>query len=237
MLAVIRTNWQAAMPSEAKAGVRGKVSVEFGILPDGTIVNGAPRIVAVSGVDDYEKAATHAIYQSLPFEGLPREFYGQYLKLRIIFSYNIKPLTEEGETPAGKETTGKPGNVGENDGGRILSDTQGVDFGPYVQQTLKLLRRNWVAIMPEEAKVGKEGKVSIVFNILRDGGLSAEGPKIEAGSGVEVLDNAAMNAVRFSEPFDALPQQFHGRYLKLRIIFSYNLRPLIKDDKTPAKKD
>lgn len=38
-----------------------------------------------------------------------------------------------------------------------------------------------------------------------------------------MLDKAALDAIRKSEPFSALPEQFNGPYLDLRILFVYNM--------------
>jgi len=53
----------------------------------------------------------------------------------------------------------------------VLSDTQGVDFGPYVSEVVKSVRMNWYKFIPEEARppVLKQGNVSIEFGILPDG--------------------------------------------------------------------
>src|SRR6185312_2724976 len=53
----------------------------------------------------------------------------------------------------------------------ILSDTQGVDFGPYLQRVLHDVKVNWYAIIPEEAKdpLYKQGKVAIEFVIGKGG--------------------------------------------------------------------
>ena len=34
----------------------------------------------------------------------------------------------------------------------VLSDTQGVDFGPYLSRVLDAVRRNWYNLIPEEAR-------------------------------------------------------------------------------------
>jgi len=105
-----------------------------------------------------------------------------------------------------------------NDGRRILSDTQVWTSG-YVQQTLKLLRKKLgVAIMPEK-QGRKEGKVSIVFNILAKRGLLLPRSEIGgAGSASKSWIKRKMLFV-FSEPFCALRSQFHGRYLKCEYFF------------------
>ena len=51
----------------------------------------------------------------------------------------------------------------------ILSDTMGVDFGPYLARVLHDVKQNWYNLIPESAMLGKRGKVSIEFAILKDG--------------------------------------------------------------------
>lgn len=70
---------------------------------------------------------------------------------------------------------------------------------------------------------GAKGRVSVVVRIERDGTVPGQYPQIGTGSGVEVLDKAALDAIRKSEPFSALPEQFNGPYLDLRILFVYNM--------------
>ena len=50
----------------------------------------------------------------------------------------------------------------------ILSDTQGVDFGPYLQRILQDVRENWYRAIPESAEM-KKGKLQIEFAITKDG--------------------------------------------------------------------
>ena len=39
----------------------------------------------------------------------------------------------------------------------ILTDTQGVDFAPYMQRVLEDVRKNWLALVPQSAQK-KKGK-------------------------------------------------------------------------------
>ena len=110
-------------------------------------------------------------------------------------------------------------------GYQILSDTQGVDFSAYIQRLLASLRRNWEVVMPESARMGDNGVVYTTFTIYPNGSVQAPDPNLERTSGKEPLDKAAMSAIHASNPFEPLPSQFHGPYLKLRIIFLYNPTP------------
>jgi len=104
----------------------------------------------------------------------------------------------------------------------ILSDTMGVDFGPYLERVLHDVRLNWYAIIPEVARppLMKKGKVSIEFAILKDG--SVAGMKLDGPSGDVSLDRAAWGGITASNPFPPLPTEFRGQYLQLIFHFYYN---------------
>jgi TonB family protein len=104
----------------------------------------------------------------------------------------------------------------------VLSDTQGVDFGPYLSRVLQAVRMNWYAIIPESARppLLKRGKVSIQFVILPNGKVA--GMQYTGSSGDIALDRAAWGGITASDPFAPLPKEFHGPYLALRFHFFYN---------------
>ncbi|MBV9147876.1 MAG: TonB family protein [Acidobacteria bacterium] len=104
----------------------------------------------------------------------------------------------------------------------ILSDTLGVDFGPYLARVLEDVRRNWYNLIPEEARspLFKQGKLAIQFVIDKNG--SVEGMRLVAPSGDIALDRAAWGGITASNPFPPLPKEFNGPYLTLRFRFYYN---------------
>ncbi len=104
----------------------------------------------------------------------------------------------------------------------ILSDTQGVDFGPYLSRVLQSIKGNWYTLIPEEARAPmlKHGKVAIRFLITPNGKVA--GMFVEVPSGDVPLDRAAYGGITASDPFSPLPHEFHGPYLALRITFFYN---------------
>jgi outer membrane biosynthesis protein TonB len=104
----------------------------------------------------------------------------------------------------------------------ILSDTQGVDFGPYLNRVLDAVRRNWYTLIPEEARAPlmKRGKLAIEFAIMPDG--KTVGMRLVSPSGDVALDRAAWGGITGSNPFAPLPSEFHGPYLALRFRFYYN---------------
>jgi len=116
---------------------------------------------------------------------------------------------------------GKQGNeaIGPMD---VLSDTMGVDFGPYLARVLHDVKENWYRIIPESARAPlmKKGKVSIEFAILKNGQVA--GLQIVGTSGDVALDRAAYGGITASKPFPPLPSEFGGQYLALRFHFYYN---------------
>ena len=104
----------------------------------------------------------------------------------------------------------------------VLSDTMGVDFGPYLARVLHDVRENWYRIIPESARAPlmKKGKVSIEFAILKNGQVA--GLQIVGSSGDVALDRAAYGGITASKPFPPLPNEFGGQYLALRFHFYYN---------------
>lgn len=104
----------------------------------------------------------------------------------------------------------------------ILSDTQGIDFGPYLARVLHDVRENWYTLIPEVARppLMKKGNLTIQFAIMRDG--SVQGLTLVRTSGDNALDRAAWGGITNSNPFPTLPSQFTGQYLALRFHFFYN---------------
>jgi len=123
---------------------------------------------------------------------------------------------------------GSLGGLGRGRGGsvqgnlEILSDTMGVDFGPYLDRVLHDVRMNWYNIIPDVARppLMKKGKVSIQFAILKDG--SVAGMRLDGPSGDVSLDRAAWGGITASNPFPPLPSEFSGQYLALIFHFYYN---------------
>jgi TonB family protein len=104
----------------------------------------------------------------------------------------------------------------------ILSDQRGYDFGPYMNQVVNRVRNNWFVLMPEIARLGRRGKVVIIFTITKNGNIT--GQRQVANSGTSALDNAAYGAITASNPFAQLPAGFDGDHIDLQFTFLYNIR-------------
>src|SRR5208337_3264435 len=107
----------------------------------------------------------------------------------------------------------------------ILTDTMGVDFGPYLTRVVQIVKQNWYSIMPESVgpPIFKQGKLAIEFVILKDGTVS--GMMLRTSSGDVPLDRAAWGSITASAPFPPLPKEFPGKLLGLRFYYFYNLEP------------
>src|SRR6202020_399737 len=129
----------------------------------------------------------------------------------------------------------RPGSGGQGNGGdfglgtgahgrqlgnlEILSDTQGVDFGPYLQRILQDVRENWYHLIPESAEM-KKGKLAIEFAITKDGKVADM--RLITSSGDVALDRPAWGSITASNPFPPLPTEFTEPFLALRFRFYYN---------------
>jgi TonB family protein len=109
------------------------------------------------------------------------------------------------------------------DQAEILTDTMGVDFGPYLTRITQIVRQNWYSLMPPSVypPILKQGKLSIEFVILKDGNSTQMA--VRTSSGDVALDRAAWASITASNPFPPLPKEFPGQILGLRFYYFYNL--------------
>lgn len=104
----------------------------------------------------------------------------------------------------------------------VLSDTQGVDLTPYLRINAHFLHNNWRKLTTTDA-IGSSHSVSdlsVEFTVSRDG--SVKDAKVAQPSGDSVLDEAALEALKRSSPFQELPSNYAGQSLALRIRLHYD---------------
>ncbi len=111
-------------------------------------------------------------------------------------------------------------------GVQVLSDTQGVDFNPWLQRWYWETEHTWDPLIPDEVNppILKQGVVMIRFKVLPNGRLMDGSMILEGRSGDTGLDRAAWGALTGSN-YPPLPKDFHGPYLELRAEFLYNMQP------------
>jgi TonB family protein len=197
--------------------------------------DGKPSVALVQAIAAYEKdhaeistESEHAITQLQ----MPAKTNNEYEK-DVVFLSKGKAIQE---ATARLGSGGQGNRLGLGEQGRqvgnleILSDTHGVDFGPYLQLiVLPHVRKSWYSAIPESVE-RKHGSVIIEFAITKDGKVAAM--KLVASSGDTPLDRAAWAGIVSSAPFPPLPTEFRGQYLALRFCFQYNPT---KEELAPAK--
>jgi TonB family protein len=147
---------------------------------------------------------------------------------------NAGDAIRQAERNAARGPAGQSGDYGQNApsqhpamavGPDILSDTMGVDFGPYMRRVIEATYRSWIPIIPESARppLDKQGRVGVRFKIYPDG--SVKEMILEFPSGDVSLDRAAWGGITGASPYPPLPKEFKGPFLELRFGFYYNLDP------------
>ena len=113
------------------------------------------------------------------------------------------------------------------DGGvQILSDTEGVNFKPWLARWHFATAKAWDPLIPKEvnAPTFLKGEVMIRFKILPDGRIMDHSMVLEGRSGTDTLDRAAWGALTGAH-YPPLPKEFRGPYFELRAWFLYNEQP------------
>jgi TonB family protein len=103
----------------------------------------------------------------------------------------------------------------------ILSDTRGVDFGPWLRFIYFRVRDNWYSVIPELIRSRTKGKVIIIFDVLSDGRI--ENLQVVKSSGLSPYDRAAISSIKLSEPFPNFPSSFSGNHITLQFSYFYNI--------------
>jgi TonB family protein len=107
------------------------------------------------------------------------------------------------------------------DNGPLSFDTTWYDWGPYAAEMVRRIKLHWD--IPELARLGWKGRVTIRFYIRGDGRV--EGATILSVSGVPPFDHAALQAILTSSPFRPLPKDLGSDREGVTVTFFYNLRP------------
>ncbi len=135
------------------------------------------------------------------------------------------PSSTVASSQQAKDGTTQTGLGAEALGTDILTDTQGVDFSPYLRQVLPMIKRSWLNLLPEEARTpfNLQGETLIRITISPDGKIGAM--HLDASTRQVKLDRAAWGAITGIGQLPPLPADFSGPNLELRIHFIVN-RPV-----------
>jgi TonB family protein len=83
--------------------------------------------------------------------------------------------------------------------------------------------------LPDSAKAGQTGILTVLVQVRADGAFLNPDPKIVRSSNREALDAAAAGAVQPSAPSPHFPSGFEGATIELKMSFFYNI-PVKKPD-------
>jgi TonB family protein len=131
----------------------------------------------------------------------------------------------------GRGISGGPGGGGYGTGGGggrsgapgrqrvgVSIPLKGYDLLPWASVVVDRIQRYWV--LPPVYELPAEAKVRLIVVIKKSGELDSI--EILEGTSVEILDRAALEAVRAGLPFPALPDDFPGDFLEITFEFVYN---------------
>ncbi len=90
------------------------------------------------------------------------------------------------------------------------------DFGPYMRELQRRIKRNW-----EPPRGNRSKRVVLLFKISKDGRLLDI--KIHKSSGAREADQAAIAAVELTAPFRPLPPEHRGKDIDIQFTFDYNV--------------
>jgi len=128
-----------------------------------------------------------------------------------------QPQAPDGDYGANRAVQ-HPGLTG---GLEVLSDTMGVDFGPYLQRVYWATYNAWIPIIPLSVQppLFKQGRNAVIFKIMPDGSVK-EMKLLPAGD--VPLDRASWGSITGAAPYPPLPKNFKGPYLELKFTYDYN---------------
>jgi TonB family protein len=121
--------------------------------------------------------------------------------------------SESGSGGVGNSDLFNPDRDGPGEG---IDAAQDVDFGPYMAELQRRVKRNWIP--PEQ---GNSRRSVLRFSISRNGEIS--NLKVGKSSGNPDSDAAAMDAVRRAAPFRTLPAGYKGRNIDIQFTFDINV--------------
>jgi outer membrane biosynthesis protein TonB len=102
----------------------------------------------------------------------------------------------------------------------IQFDTKGVEFGPWIRRFIAQVKRNW--FIPYAA-MSMRGHSVLTFYVHKDGRITEL--TLAAPSDVGAFNNAAYNALAWSNPTQPLPPEYPDDRAFFTVTFYYNEQP------------
>jgi TonB family protein len=118
-------------------------------------------------------------------------------------------------SPAGKIIP--PTGTGLMTGAQVPSGYH-YDIRPWAEKVVSLIQAKW--ILPQMASMPENKNVALLLRVDRDGQLLTI--EINSSTSSDLLDQAAITAVKLSAPFPPLPADFPGKSLEFFLVFTYH---------------
>jgi periplasmic protein TonB len=112
------------------------------------------------------------------------------------------------------------GGRGGVDGEPVPLDTPEPKYQDYFNKVRERIKANWVYPRPAGER-NIEGELLIEFHIAKDGRL--EYIELRHSSGTQILDDAALTAVKLAQPFPPVPDDIAKRTLAINGQFRYQI--------------
>lgn len=135
-------------------------------------------------------------------------------------------MSSSGYAPASKGRRASGYSIGNNNPGNPspgnphgkpgIDAIKEPDFGAYMSELQRRIKRNWRAPRDNDSK-----RVILIFKVSRDGRLLSL--KVKQSSGNPEADRAAKAAVELSAPFRRLPPEYKGNSVDIDFTFDYNV--------------
>jgi len=91
-----------------------------------------------------------------------------------------------------------------------------VDWGPYLARLQRRVEQNWIP-----GQTGSSLRTVVIFSIGRNGDL--RNIRLGRSSGNQLTDDAALNAIQRSAPFEPLPSGYEGESVQINFTFDINV--------------
>jgi TonB family protein len=195
----IRRNW-APLPEDRNK----QVDVIFHISNDGRLLSSLVK--NSSGSLSADASAIAAIKLSAPFKALPSICKCDSYPFELTFKEQV----------IGFSNALSSANVNPVAQPRVTSNRyiSGVDFAPYMAELQPRIHSHWTPAIDDRSK-----QTVTIFHIAQDGRLLDV--HIKESSGSASADAAAIEAVKRSAPFKALPSNYRGTSAPIEFTFNY----------------
>jgi len=111
-------------------------------------------------------------------------------------------------------------NIVIDSAGRAYFESKGIDITPWARKVVEMIDENW-SLLPGfgTGDSGSGGEVGIAVAFNQEGRVVSD--RVTRSSGMQYMDQAALNAVRMSGPYPPLPGRIPGGRLNVFFLFNY----------------